>query len=562
MPLCCLLMLSITTSNVIGQNTDGSSSLPVAARESINKGIVAAKIPDYLLAARHFEDARKIAPESSEVFFNLGLAESKIPGRELRAISWFDAYLYGNPNAPNGAAIKGLIVELNKKNKINILLMLDMLEDVLKQSSTWKNIEQVAELRIKVGDLNGAKRIINGYDVKSGSGGMGIKNAVLLHIIQSQIAAGDTLGARISLAEATNADFYFPADKVYALSDLALLQMKMKDSAASRNTFAKAINFIASNWKDLTSYEGTYRNSQIQMLSVVAKAQFKAGDMQGAENTLTIALKSAVLFEKAGDKRLAQMKIEAIYLEQGYFEKAKHIIESIEQWEYDWEKQSYMSPIQIAISKKRKEEGNMKAALEAAELIQSLHDKSQIQREIAEFQFNSGDIAGARSTLTIASATVEFIDDQYKSIPLALIALLQAKMGDIDGAKAILKRADKLTKKIPKRDPWIGGGGDVWTDKKNAQGTVANVYQKLNDLANPNQPGNKIDPPPIVKLDPKNLFYDLSRAPFLDLAGHIKSIKENDPGRFFTMVYEPVEQIIVAEVNIEQMLKEQGIIKL
>jgi|GEM_PF-1109924 len=559
-PFCCLFILSIATSNAIGQTTGGNSVLPVAARESIDKGIVAAKIPDYLLAARHFEDARKIAPESAEIFFNLGLAESKIPGRELRAINWFDAYLFANANSANGAVIKDLIVELNKKNKSNILLMLDMLEEVLKQSSSWKNIEQVAELRIKAGDLTGAKRIIDGYDVKGGSGRPEIRNAVLLHIIQSQIAARDTLGARVSLAAAVKADFPNIWDKVHALAKLALLQVNMKDSAGARNTFADAINFIANRWSDLTKY-GLRGTEIIQMFCIVASAQFKAGDLQGAENTLATSLKSARLFEEAKDKKSAEMMIEEVYLENGYFEKAKNIIESVEHWDYDWERQNYITRIQIAISKKQKSEGDIQAALETAGLIQGFDfDKSEMQKEIAELQFNSGDTAGARSTLSLAKATVELLDDKWRNkiISLTDIAILQAKMGDIKEAKAILKRADKLSDKIPKNEPG-GFNPDVWAERKYAQLTVVNAKQAVIGLVNGNQTAVKTDPLP--RLDPKSFFYELSRAPFLDLAGYLISINEKDPGRFFTMVYEPVEQIITAEVKIEQMLKEQDIVK-
>jgi hypothetical protein len=439
-----------------------------------------------------------------------------------------------------------------------------MLEEVLKQSSTWKNIEQVAELRIKAGDLSGAKRIIDGYDVKGGSGGPQIKKAVLLHIIQSQIAAGDTLGARISLAAAVKAiDLPMPDDKVETLSKIALLQANMKDSAGSRTTFADAINFIVSHWTDLTGYGGTFRDSQIRMFCVVASAQFKAGDGQGAENTLATSLKSAGLFEKAERKKSAQTKIEEIYLEHGYFEKAKNIIESIEHWDYDWEKQYYITLMQIAISKKQKSEGDIQGALETAGQIQGDDfNKSGIQREIAAFQLNSGDTAGARSTLSFAKATAELLDDRSKSkiMLLTAIAILQAKMGDINEAKATLKHADKLANKIPKNAPeFLGSPRDVWAERTHAQLMVANAERTLIDLVNGNQTPVKVDPPP--RLDPKNLFYELSRAQFLDFAGYLRSINEKDPGRFFTMVYEPVEQMIAAEVRIEQILKEQGIIK-
>ena len=74
--------------------------LPPAAQAALDKGIIAAKVPDYALAIRYFEDARKFAPLAPVVFMNLGIAESKMPGRELRAIAWFGAYLAAFPDAP------------------------------------------------------------------------------------------------------------------------------------------------------------------------------------------------------------------------------------------------------------------------------------------------------------------------------------------------------------------------------------------------------------------------------------------------------------------------------
>ena len=80
-----LSFILFATITGFGQTT----TLSPAAQEAINNGIIATKVPDYLLAIKYFEEARKAAPQSPEVFFNLGLAESKIPGRELRAICWF-----------------------------------------------------------------------------------------------------------------------------------------------------------------------------------------------------------------------------------------------------------------------------------------------------------------------------------------------------------------------------------------------------------------------------------------------------------------------------------------
>src|SRR5205085_12567733 len=98
--------------------------LPSAAQEALNKGIIAAKVPDYPLALRLFEDARKLAPQAPVIFLNLGIAESKMPGRELRAIAWFGAYLAATPDAPNAAAVKEQIAVLEVRNQSNIATFL------------------------------------------------------------------------------------------------------------------------------------------------------------------------------------------------------------------------------------------------------------------------------------------------------------------------------------------------------------------------------------------------------------------------------------------------------
>src|SRR4051794_4347014 len=88
-----LAFLSIVPPFPARAQTNAPAPLPPAAQEALNKGILAAKVPDYLLAIRFFEEARKLAPAAPMIFLNLGLAESRIPGRELRAIATFGTYL-------------------------------------------------------------------------------------------------------------------------------------------------------------------------------------------------------------------------------------------------------------------------------------------------------------------------------------------------------------------------------------------------------------------------------------------------------------------------------------
>lgn len=568
-----LFLFNIITLNLSGQTSGISSTiiLTPTAREAINKGITAAKVSDYLLAIRYFEEARKIAPQSPEIFYNLGLAESKIPGRELRAISWLGAYLSANANAPNAAAVKDLITELNKKNKINTLGMLDMLEDVLKQSSTWENIGMAAELRIKVGDITGAKKIINGYDVNGGSGGPEIKYGVELKIIQSQITAGDTSGALATLRSAVKiANLFYGKEKISALLILASLQMKLRDSAIARNTFIKTINLVDSIWG-----KAEWRVTQAVFLTDIANVQFKAGDISGGKNTLKTALNIVELLENKDPKNNLRSDIALVYIEQGDIEQAEKIIEKIGTSIYL--PTYYKRHVQEAIVEYKKMKGDLAGALKTAGLIETDY-KSRIQTGIAELQMNTGDTTGAKTTLSVARESAESITTYNKSKAFTLIAIVQAKMGDVHGAESTIKYAVKLAKKIPKGDVVPEDhssitryyGLDGWEDKRAALQDIDNAKKTLDGMVNANQTPVAIQSkqtPVLVNtqilawLSPFEIYHELADAPFVDLAVYLKSINDGNPENFLKSLLKTSKKIVEAEVKIEQMLKEQELIK-
>jgi hypothetical protein len=149
---------------------ESTNALPPDAQDAIDKGIIAAKNQDYLLAIRYFEDARKIAPNSPEIFYNLGLAESQIPGRELRAICWFGAFLTAEPNSPKAAAIKEQIKVLDVKSQSNISRLLQSAQDVATKSRLNGDdlnfaLERIAELYIDSGDLTQGNSILSSIGI-------------------------------------------------------------------------------------------------------------------------------------------------------------------------------------------------------------------------------------------------------------------------------------------------------------------------------------------------------------------------------------------------------------
>lgn len=95
--------------------TAATAETPALSEEadvSIQSGISAAARSDYPSALAHFERARDLAPVSPLPLYYLGLAEANIPGRELRAICWFKAYLAAVPGATNAPEINATIARL------------------------------------------------------------------------------------------------------------------------------------------------------------------------------------------------------------------------------------------------------------------------------------------------------------------------------------------------------------------------------------------------------------------------------------------------------------------
>ena len=89
-----------------------AQELKPAAREPFERGMAAVQQQAWEVAVRHFADAQQMDPEAPQILFNLGLASSNIPGRELRSLAWLKAYLLYVPKAENATAVRYLIVTL------------------------------------------------------------------------------------------------------------------------------------------------------------------------------------------------------------------------------------------------------------------------------------------------------------------------------------------------------------------------------------------------------------------------------------------------------------------
>ena len=125
------------------------AEVPPEAQPAFNKGVLAAQQQEWDIALQSFQDARKAAPTAPEIYYNLGLTESKIPGRELRAIAWLAAYLAADPAARNASAVKSAILGLLVKNEGNNARFIEVARQSAEQVSGGdydKDIEKEAAI--------------------------------------------------------------------------------------------------------------------------------------------------------------------------------------------------------------------------------------------------------------------------------------------------------------------------------------------------------------------------------------------------------------------------------
>ncbi len=203
-----LLLLTIAPALAWGQG-NASPPLPPTAQDAVDKGIVAAKKADYLLAIRFFEEARKVAPMAPPIYLNLGLAESRVPGRELRAMAWFGAYLAAYPNSPSAAAVRAQVTQLDMTNQGNVSQLIKAAEEAANQipkSRAWLDgqwpvgdarrdaLLEVADLWQKHGDYSAALKTADGFT--GGVIGDFYKSMLQKNIGWAQMNAGDLKGAR------------------------------------------------------------------------------------------------------------------------------------------------------------------------------------------------------------------------------------------------------------------------------------------------------------------------------------------------------------------------------
>ena len=314
------LGVMVALCSTVHAQTTPPAPLPPAAQAALEKGLAAARVPDYPLAIRHFEEARRIAPGSPIVFFNLGLAESRMSAREMRAIAWFGAYLAEYPDAPNAAQVRSEIATLQARSRSVVSQLLGNLEaathaanvpyygreDLTARVECKTNARDVALLWVNAGDVAAALQLADEYRrcepfawvdttsdlmvlvawqqagnrdlagafetmAKVAPGNYKARAEGLRGLARHQGWSGDKTGARRTLTFALDAAKRLEAvDKAFRLAEIAETQAEIGDTAGA-----------------LATIEGVDRkiNDADDAFGAIAKAQWEAGDVDGARRT-------------------------------------------------------------------------------------------------------------------------------------------------------------------------------------------------------------------------------------------------------------------------------------
>ena len=216
------------------------AELPPDAQKAVDKGILAAKdAQDYLLAVHYFQEARKIAPGEPDIYYKLGVAESNIPGRELRAICWLEAYLALDPTVPNAAAVKKQIDVLDVKSQSRLSKIIKPVQDAANKISDADDRHVLigfAGLLAEAGDVAGALKVADTFT--------GWKGDAYAEIARGQADNGDFEGALKTIREIDRDDVRNVAQyRAKEESAIATIQIeKGCDVAGAKETLRSALS--------------------------------------------------------------------------------------------------------------------------------------------------------------------------------------------------------------------------------------------------------------------------------------------------------------------------------
>ena len=401
-----LLVMSIAATAGYGQTP---AALSPESQNLITEGIKADDQKDYLTAINYFQKALQTSPNSAQIFFYLGVEESKISGRELRAISWLSAYLLTRKDAPNASLVTTQIDKLNEAYRQSQLRLIRSAEDAARAVGIGLYLSSVAGTFARAGDLSSAMRMAAGIEY------LPARRDAYAGISLAQANSGDIPGARSTANLIQDAE-----EKHRVQNEIVHLQITEGDIKGAMETWATMANL-----SELSGAE----HSSTSAAAAIAEAQIKAGDKAGAYKTMAIALKNAEVVTDPKSKDFVYSDIVIALANCGDIalaQKTANMIPDV----------GSRAAALIYVPEAMARSGNIPKAIEMTQSIIEKDEygfryRDQAKGLIALVQANRGDMPGAKKTAALIN------DEDEKKYTLNEIA-------------AVLKnRSDKITA------PWL-----------------------------------------------------------------------------------------------------------
>lgn len=496
-----------------------SASLPPEAQDLVDQGIEAGRENEHQQAIEYFRAALALAPDAPEIFLTLGVAESNLPGRELRAMAWFGAYMSARPEADNFTVVSNQFLKLEARYQANVSHVLTIAEDAAKRFGDPQNFDRVDALRrVAVlwagnGDIEKANAAIESIPYPNS------KRDAQEGIATAQARAGDIQGALETATGSPEETGPWDSDhkgNANALNAIAKIQAETGDIAGAQET-AASINeddrhraqseiiraqIKAGDFTSALETAGSVQNlfSQESALCSVATAQAMAGDIDGALET-TSRIEPGVL------KNWTMADVAGARAKFGDVAGAEEIAGSIADPDFNtmaWRK----------IAEGQARAGDIDGALTTAKSIKDTDSREIALREIVEAQSSVGEIAGAQET----AAGIR--DAKEQGIALSYIAEAQVKSGDLAAAQ---ETVDNIQDSSLKDKP-----------------------QRLIDLAR--AANGSTNPWVLIITD------QLNDPVFLDLAAYLESLPTDDGQRSFDRLCDAANKMIKARQLLKELL--------
>jgi tetratricopeptide (TPR) repeat protein len=355
------------------------SELPQAARDAVGRGMAAANSSDFPLAVRYFEEARVIAPEAPVVLFDLALAESHFPGRELRAIAWYAAYLSVQPAASNAAAVKTEIARLRSADRKSLLRVMKSAEEAATTLGAGLSMMLVAKTECLARDVASALRTASRIEYPP------YRSTAYTAIAICQAESGDIPSARATLDRIEDA-----ADKYEVQAEIVRILAASGDIGVARATWREMSATVEPGWRQYVLDSPA---------AAISAAQVQSGDRPSARETIATALENAKLVADPRRRDFVFSDLARAMARNGDIGGARQTADLIKDASY---RAGVLGNVAAAVARA----GDVANALELASTLMvedeyGSHYQDQARELIAEVQAARGDLAGARETVAL-----------------------------------------------------------------------------------------------------------------------------------------------------------------